>query len=1026
MADTTPPTIAITSNKTALKAGDTALISFTLSEVVGNDSISSYFTPSDVTVTGGTLSNFTGSGTSYTALFTPNANSNVSGVVSVASGVFRDAAGNPNSDGSDANNTVTFAIDTVIPTIAISTSKIALIAGDTSVMTFILSEASTTFIVDDVIVTGGTLSNFSGSGTTYTALFTPTSNSNTNGTVKVVSGVFSDSAGNLNADGSDANNLVSMTVFTIVGEKIYGTTQDDTLTGGLGNDSIYGSAGNDKISSNSGNDYLSGDDGNDTLDGGTGSDTLYGGSGNDTLDGNAGYDKLFGQEGNDVFILGQGYDTVDGGNGIDAVVYPFQFFASDGLVSTNFGKANFAISKSNDGTWLIASYLNLMHAEPAVVGYVRPDYSLVEPRTDTLSNIERVSFLDHSFGLNFGLTISLSKSKLTEGDTATVTFTLNEASTNFTASNVSVNGGTITNFTGSGTTYSALFTPSPNLVTSGFIVVDRGFNLSVEGKFDYILQIYEFEINTVPVDTTPPTIAITSNKMKLIAGDVATLTFTLSEASANFIASDVKVSGGTLSNFTGSSTTYTALFTPAANSTTSGTVSVASGVFTDASGNANADGSDVNNKITLAVDTVVPTIALSSTKTSLIAGEATTLTFTLNEVSATFTASDITVTGGTLSNFTGSGTTYTALFTPTANSITNGTVSVASGVLTDAAGNANADGADTNNTITLAVDTIVPTISLSSTKTSLIAGDTTNLTFTLSEISTTFTASDITVTGGTLSNFTGSGTSYTALFTPTANSTANGTVSVASGVFTDAAGNTNADGLDTNNIITLAVDTVVPTIAVSSNKSSLQGGNTATLTFTLSEASTNFEISDITVAGGTLSNFTGSGTSYSATFTLVSNSAVNGAVNIANGVFTDAAGNKNTDGSDANNAVSFSRIPTITNETHTLSVIVDKNVLGPDAVLLKGLKESMTFTNGAITKHIVEYAGSTFDYDQIDSLIITVTRDDEFTAEFTKEINDYLGSELNITFSAAVKLVGATSIDGVIFSVAGADGYYVS
>ena len=126
-----------------------------------------------------------------------------------------------------------------------------------------------------------------------------------------------------------------------------------------------------------------------------------------------------------------------------------------------------------------------------------------------------------------------------------------------------------------------------------------------------------------------------------------------------------------------------------------------------------------------------------------------------------------------------------------------------------------------------------------------------------------------------------------------------------------------------------------------------------------------------------------------------------------------------------NKAVSFSRIPTITNETHTLSVIVDKNVLGPDAVLLKGLKESMTMTNGAITKHIVEYAGSTFEYDQIDSLITTVTRDDEFTAEFTKEINDYLNYELNIPFTVAVKLVGAASIDGVILSVAGSDGNFV-
>ena len=81
--------------------------------------------------------------------------------------------------------------------------------------------------------------------------------------------------------------------------------------------------------------------------------------------------------------------------------------------------------------------------------------------------------------------------------------------------------------------------------------------------------------------------------------------------------------------------------------------------------------------------------------------------------------------------------------------------------------------------------------------------------------------------------------------------------------------------------------------------------------------------------------------------------------------------------------------------------------------------------NGTITKHIVEYAGSTFDYNQIDSLITTVTRDGEFTTEFTKEINDYLGAEQNITYAAAVAIIGAASIDGTILLVAGADGNFV-
>jgi uncharacterized delta-60 repeat protein len=115
----------------------------------------------------------------------------------------------------------------------------------------------------------------------------------------------------------------------------------------------------------------------------------------------------------------------------------------------------------------------------------------------------------------------------------------------------------------------------------------------------------------------------------------------------------------------------------------------------------------------------------------------------------------------------------------------------------------------------------------------------------------------------------------------------------------------------------------------------------------------------------------------------------------------------------------------ITVKNSVLSVIVDKGILGASPILLKGLTESFTYTDGVNTKHTVEYSGLIFDYNQIDSLITTVTRDGEFTSEFTKEINTYLGTELNITYSAAVKLVGAASIDTVLLSVSGADGNFV-
>ena len=106
------------------------------------------------------------------------------------------------------------------------------------------------------------------------------------------------------------------------------------------------------------------------------------------------------------------------------------------------------------------------------------------------------------------------------------------------------------------------------------------------------------------------------------------------------------------------------------------------------------------------VDTSPPTIAISSSATAISRSETATITFTLSESSTNFTASDVTVTGGTLSNFSGSGTAYTALFTPTANSVTNGVINVASGVFTDAAGNANADGTETNNTLAMTVNTV--------------------------------------------------------------------------------------------------------------------------------------------------------------------------------------------------------------------------------------------------------------------------------------------------------------------------------
>ena len=224
---------------------------------------------------------------------------------------------------------------------------------------------------------------------------------------------------------------------------------------------------------------------------------------------------------------------------------------------------------------------------------------------------------------------------------------------------------------------------------------------------------------------------------------------------------------------------------------------------------------------------------------------------------------------------------------------------------------------------------------------------------------------------------------------------------------------------------TPAFDTTPPSVAITSNTKTVIYNQTVSITFSLSEPSTNFAISDIVVTGGTLSNFTGTGGTYTATFTPSTNNSVDGTVSIASGVFSDAAGNVNTDGLDANNKWTFTRTITVLNEKHSLSVLVDKGVLSSSAMLLKGLNESITYTDGVTTKHTIEYSGITFDYSQIDSLITTVIRDDEFTTEFRKELTDAAPSTTNLSYKDAVFLVGVTNIDAILLMIAGTDGNYV-
>ena len=121
-------------------------------------------------------------------------------------------------------------------------------------------------------------------------------------------------------------------------------------------------------------------------------------------------------------------------------------------------------------------------------------------------------------------------------------------------------------------------------------------------------------MNTVPPDTTAPVLTMTASDDQLVVDETATIRFSLSEASSDFTADDVVVSGGALSGFSGSGMEYSASFTPSENSTEDGVITVGRGAFADAAGNANGE----QTSISLEVNTVPPVPKASPQSESVV------------------------------------------------------------------------------------------------------------------------------------------------------------------------------------------------------------------------------------------------------------------------------------------------------------------------------------------------------------------------------------------------------------------------
>ncbi|ATE80650.1 glycosyl hydrolase [Pseudomonas frederiksbergensis] len=977
--DTVRPTATIVVADTALKIGETSLVTITFSEAVSG------FTNADLTIANGTLTAVSSSdgGITWTATFTPSASINdTTNLITLDNTGISDLAGNAGSGTTDSNN---YAIDTVRPTATIVLADTTLTAGETSLVTITFSEAVSGFTNADLTIANGTLTAVSSSdgGLTWTATFTPTVGVNdpTNLITLNNTGV-SDLAGNTGSGTTNSGNYTIDTVLptaTIVvadnALKI-GETSLVTITF---SEAVSGFTNADLTIANGTLTAVSSSDGGITWTTTfTPTSAITDATNLITLD-NTGVQAA--ASGN----VGSG--TTDSNNyAIDTVRPTATIVVADSALAvgqtsvvtitfseavTGFSLADLTVSNGTLSS--LSTSDNITYTAT-----LTPAASITD--ATNLITLDNTGVTDGAGNTGSGTTdsnnyavdsqrptatIVLADAALSAGETSLVTITFSEAVTGFTNADLTIANGTLTAVSSSdgGITWTATFTP-----TAGVNDTSNVITLNNTGVTDVAGNTGSGTTNSgnYTIDTVLPTatIVVADNALKI--GETSLVTITFSEAVSGFSNADLTIANGTLTAVSSSDggITWTATFTPTTSITDATNLITLdnTGVQAAASGNVGSGTTDSNN---YAIDTVRPTATIVVADTALQIGETSLVTITFSEAVSGFTNADLTIANGTLSAVSSSdgGITWTATFTPSAgiNDTTN-LITLDNTGISDLAGNAGSGTTDSNN---YAIDSQRPTATIVLSDSTLKPGETALVTITFSEAVTGFDNSDLSVANGTLSAVSSSdgGITWTATFTPTAGVTdASNLITLNNSGVSDVAGNT---GAGTTNSANYVVETQVPTATIVVADSALKAGETSLVTITFSEAVSGFTNADLTIANGTLSSVSSSdgGVTWTATFTpAASVTDTTNLIRLDNSGVTNVSGNSGVGVTDSNNYAIDTVRPTATivvadnklgiGETTTVTVTFSEAVSGfdlSDLSVANGVLSNLASSDGGVT-----------------------------------------------------------------------------
>ncbi|WP_157966330.1 Ig-like domain-containing protein [Oceanibium sediminis] len=459
------------------------------------------------------------------------------------------------------------------------------------------------------------------------------------------------------------------------------------------------------------------------------------------------------------------------------------------------------------------------------------------------------------------VTISSSESFPTNATSIPLTFTFSESVNDFGLEDIFLvsGGGSFSALSGSGTTYTANFTPSGEGLSR--IGVTSGGAEDAAGNGNTASETFD-----ITTDWTRPGVSLTAPGK---ATGPYTVVVRFGEPVIGLEVTDFLVTGGGASALTSTgATTYDLLIVPTVEGNVA--VSLPEGTTTDAAGNFTYG----VGLLPTFVDSIPPGVVLSGNPPQ--ANGPFPLTITFSEPVTGFGLGAIGVVNGSVSALTqNSPTQYDVTITPLADGAV--LVDVVAGQFSDTGGLQNTA---PNQASTIA-DLTAPTLTLSTPPT------TTNApyaqTFTFSEDVTGFSIGDITTVNASASDFTATSPStYTATITPTSDGAFS--VSVAAGVAEDLAGNLNTAVTPVGGTI----DLTGPTVVLGAPPAMTSAPYTQTFSF--SEDVTGFTIDDITTVNASASDFLAtSAASYSATITPTSSGTFS--VSVAEGAAEDASGN---------------------------------------------------------------------------------------------------------------------------------------